>query len=115
MLDDLTSTALHVALTGLSDRQRVIAHNVANIQTPNFQAQQLQFEAALGSAVAAGNPAQATSLVTSSRAPARTDGNNVNLDEQTLSNVDTGLRFQLMLRAMDDKFSLLRDAIRGGA
>jgi flagellar basal body rod protein FlgB len=33
-MNDVTMTALHTALRGLSTRQRVIADNVANIQTP---------------------------------------------------------------------------------
>ena len=40
-------------------------------------------------------------------APGWFTGNNVNLDEETLSNVDTGLRYQLALRAMDGKFGLI--------
>lgn len=115
VLDDLTSTAIHAALTGLSQRQRVAADNIANIQTPGFQAHRVQFERALGAAIAAGDPAQAQPVVTTSTDPSRLDGNNVNLDDQTLTSVQTGLQFQLMLRAMDDKFNLLHTAIRGGA
>ena len=36
-----------------------------------------------------------------------------NLDHEVLSNIDTGLRYQTMLRGVDDKFVLLRTAIRG--
>jgi flagellar basal-body rod protein FlgB len=41
------------------------------------------------------------------------NGNNVNLDTETLSNVDTNLRYQLILRALDGKYSGLRSIIRG--
>jgi flagellar basal-body rod protein FlgB len=115
VLDDVTSAALHVALSGLAQRQRLIANNVANIQTPNFHAGVIRFESALSDAVRAGDPADTTMTVASSLEPTRLDGNNVNLDHETLSNVDTGLRYQLMLRAMDAKMGLLHDAIRGGA
>jgi flagellar basal-body rod protein FlgB len=115
VLDDITSATLQVALTGLAQRQRVIANNIANIQTPQYRAGVVRFESALQSAVQAGTPAEARTVVATSLEPTRTDGNNVNLDHETLSNVDTGLRYQLALRAMDAKFSLLHDAIRGGA
>ena len=35
--------------------------------------------------------------------PTRLDGNNVNLDTETLSNIDTVLRYQFAARAMDDQ------------
>jgi flagellar basal-body rod protein FlgB len=111
VLDDVTTAALHSALNGLSMRQRVIANNIANIQTPNFHAGRVEFENALASAVDAGS-GDATATVAQSLEPTRLDGNNVNLDHETLSNVDTGLRYQLMLRAVDSKFSLLHDSIR---
>lgn len=115
MLDDVTSAALQVALSGLAQRQRVIANNIANIQTPNYRAGVVGFESELKAAVQAGTPLAARPSVSTSLEPTRTDGNNVNLDHETLSNVDTGLRYQLALRAMDAKMSLLHDAIKGGA
>jgi flagellar basal-body rod protein FlgB len=112
VLDDVTTVALHIALSGLSMRQRVIADNVANIQTPNFHAGRVQFEDALASAVSSGESPDVTPTMGQSLEPTRLDGNNVNLDHETLSNVDTGLRYQLMLRAVDSKFGLLHDAMR---
>ena len=53
-MNDVTMTALHSALRGLSTRQRVIADNVANIQTPGFRAGRVDFESALGDALANG-------------------------------------------------------------
>ena len=116
MFDDVTSQALHVALTGLAKRQRVTADNIANIQTPGFRAGKVQFESALADAVATGtSPDAVQPTVARSLEPTQLNGNNVNLDEETLSNVDTGLRYQLALRAMDGKFSLISDVVKGGA
>ncbi len=113
MFDDITSVALRTALSGLSMRQRVIADNIANIETPGFLAGRVSFEDALSSAVKSGNPATAAPTLARSLEPTREDGNNVNLDHETLANVDTGLRYQLALRAMDSKFSLIRDVTKG--
>jgi flagellar basal-body rod protein FlgB len=114
VFDDVSSVALRVALDGLAQRQRVIADNIANVETPGYLARKVKFEEALGAAVSAGeSPADVTPSVARSLEPTRLNGNNVNLDEETLSNVDTGLRYQLALRAMDDKFSRIRDVIKG--
>jgi flagellar basal-body rod protein FlgB len=123
VFDDVTSTVLHTALNGLAMRQRVIADNVANIDTPGFLAGRVQFEDALRDAVDAGDgfsgntraqistAALADSAsqpsVARSLEPTRLDGNNVNLDHEFISNIDTGLRYSLMLRAMDDRFGLI--------
>ena len=114
MLEDLTTTALHSALDGLSQRQRTTADNISNIETPGFLAGRVTFEDSLRAALADGDdPAGVIPTVARSLEPTREDGNNVNLDHEVIANVDTNLRFELMLRAYDDRFGLLRTAIRG--
>jgi flagellar basal-body rod protein FlgB len=115
MLDDITSVTLHSALTGLAKRQRVIADNIANVETPFFHAGRVSFEGALRSAIeGGGDPSSVAPELTRSTEATREDGNNVSLDEEILSNVETNLQYQLTLRAMDQKFSLLHTAIKGG-
>lgn len=111
VLDSVTSAALTSALNGLSLRQQAIADNIANVNTPGYHAKRVQFEDALAASVAAGNgSAQATTAT--SQEPTRTDGNNVNLDTETLSNVDTVLRFQFASQAMNAQFAGIRAALR---
>lgn len=112
MFEDVTSVALHTAANGLMRRQRAIADNIANIQTPGFLAGRVSFEDSLRNAVADGNPARTVVRVDRSLEPTREDGNNVNLDREVLSNMDTNLRYTTVLRGIDDKFSLLRSAMR---
>ena len=117
MFDDISSAVLRVALTGLAQRQRVISNNISNVETPGFRAGRVQFESALRSAVSSGRSPESIEQIAPSREeslePTRLTGNNVNLDTETLSNVDTGLRYQLMLRALDGKYSTMRDVIKG--
>ena len=111
MFDSVTFVALNSALDGLALRQRVIANNVANINTPNFHATRVQFEDELARQVSNGNGAvKATQKL--SLEPTRLDGNNVNLDTETLLNVDTVLRYQVATQAVDSTFSTLRTAMR---
>ncbi len=111
MFDSVTYVALNSALDGLSMRQRVIADNIANVQTPGYHAKRVSFEDSLAAAVRSGSGAVKPS-VASSLEPTREDGNNVNLDTETLSNIDTNLRYQLATRAMDGQFSSIRTAMR---
>jgi len=111
VLDDITSVAVKTALTGLAMRQRVTADNIANIETPGFLAGRVSFENSLAAAVGAGEPAGTSISNDRSLEPTRVNGNNVNLDHETLTHIDTNMRYQLMLRAVDTKISLLRTAI----
>ena len=111
LFGSVSYVALNSAADGLALRQRVIANNIANIQTPGFLAGKVAFEDELASAVKGGSGAVKATTARSLE-PTRTDGNNVNLDEETLLNVDTNLRYQLVTQAIDGKFSSLRVAMR---
>ena len=111
MFDDVTSVALHSALAGLSARQRAISDNIANVQTPGYHATRVSFEDDLRQAVESGS-GFAAPVAQTSLEPTRLDGNNVNLDTETLSSVDTNLRYQLTLRAVDHDFSILRTSMK---
>jgi flagellar basal-body rod protein FlgB len=114
MLESVTTSALQSALDGLSLRQKVIANNIANVNTPNYHAEKVQFEDALAQSVASGNgSAQAT--IARSLEPTNENGNNVNLDEETLSNVDTVLRYQFASQAMNNELMQVKTAIGGAA
>ena len=115
MLDDLTGVTLHAAMRGLSARQRTIADNIANVQTPGFRAGRTSFEASLSAAVRSGDRGAVAGLQPTtglSLEPTRLDGNNVNLDTEVLSNVDTNLRYQLVSQAVSERASLFRTALR---
>jgi len=114
VFDDLSSSSLRVAATGLAARQSAIANNIANIETPGYRARKVEFEQALRGAISKGDsPAGVSPSIQSSLEPTRLNGSNVNLDEETLSHIDTTMRYQLTMRALDTKYSMLRDAIKG--
>ena len=113
MIADATSTALHAALSGLAQRQRVTADNIANLQTPGFLAGRVDFESSLRGALANGEaPSINGGTVARSYEPTNTNGNNVNLDMETVAATETGLRYQLALNALDGKYNVLRTALR---
>jgi flagellar basal-body rod protein FlgB len=113
VIGDVTSSALKAALDGLAQRQRVTADNIANINTPGFLAGRVDFESSLRGAIAGGDdPASANAVVARSLEPTNTNGNNVNLDSETIIATETGLRYQLALNALDGKYNQLRTALR---
>jgi flagellar basal-body rod protein FlgB len=113
VLDDLASVTLTTALSGLSAQQRISANNIANIETPNYKAQQADFESSLRAAVAAGDPAAAQVSVTSTDGPVSANGNNVSLDTETVNAEKNTLQYQLLSGAITAKFGLLETVIKG--
>ncbi|MEB7447844.1 flagellar basal body rod protein FlgB [Arthrobacter koreensis] len=112
MFDSVSSVALQSALNGLALRQRTIANNIANVNTPGYHAQRVSFEDALAKSVKAGNKDFTDSSTARSLEPTRLDGSNVNLDTETLSNIDTVLRFQFASQAVGGEANSLRTAMR---
>ena len=104
--------AIQTSLDGLAARQRIEATNLANSETPGYTAQTVSFEDSLSSAIANGDPSQAqiTTGVTSD--PPGANGNNVSVDKETISMIDTGLKYQLATQEMNNKFRILHDSTR---
>nr|WP_222437882.1 flagellar basal body protein [Quadrisphaera sp. RL12-1S] len=100
------------ALDGLAARQRATADNIANINTPHYLAARVDFESALRDAVAGGSGVAPSTESRDMATPTREDGNNVDLDTETLSNIDTQLRYQLVSQAMSNKFSSVANALK---
>jgi flagellar basal-body rod protein FlgB len=109
---DLTMQAIQTSLDGLAARQRIIAQNLANSETPGYIAQDVNFEDSLRSAMATGDPAQASISTQNTTDPTTPNGNNVNVDQETIGLVDTGLRYQLATQSMNNEFSILRTSLR---
>ncbi len=70
---------LESALQGLSMREQVIAQNVANIATPGYQAQDVQFAATLQQAMQSGNVG---AQVVADPGAMNQSGNGVDLEQQ---------------------------------
>ncbi|MDQ4007466.1 MAG: flagellar basal body rod protein FlgB [Actinomycetota bacterium] len=110
------ASTLRTALDGLSQRQRVTADNIANIDTPGFRAATVDFESSLQAALADGSLASgdtvgATTGLTTT--PVGPNGNNVDLQTETMTAMRSVFQYQLMTRAVDDRYSLVETAIGG--
>ena len=112
-ISDAVTSALHMAIGGLDLRQRIITANIANVETPGYLAQQVDFEDSLRAALATGEPERAGASVSTSLAPTRLNGNNVNIDFELLASAENVLRQKLAVQALNGKYALLRTSITG--
>ena len=79
----------------------------AQAATYVVQAKALAFDQALAQKMEANGGQVLRSLE-----PTNTNGNNVNLDAETIIATETGLRYQLALNALDGKYNVLRASLR---
>ena len=110
---DSTTHALHAAINGLDIRQRAISSNIANLETPNYLAHEVDFEDSLREAMTHDDPTTTRVSTTRSLAATRLNGNNVNIDFEVLASSENVLRQRLVIQALNDKYTLLRTAITG--
>jgi len=123
LLSDISSGALTEALRGCSARQRALADNIANVDTPGFIRRDLQFEEALATAIRTARraPQRAEEIVSGLRieprsdrsVPARADGNNVDIDREMVILARNALRYQAAGEALAARVRMLRTAIQG--
>lgn len=112
---DAVGSILHSALDGLSLRQRVTADNIANIDTPGYRASTVDFETELRKAVAAGGITGASMIATTTatNTPSGANDNTVDLRKETLVGMQSLYQYQVMTRAVTDRFALLTTVAKG--
>ncbi len=105
------SEVLAAALRGLEAQRQAAEHNIANVETPGFQARRVSFEQALRHAIDSGDPSRATISSSLSGAPTRIDGSNVDLEDEVTSLEMNALQQQLITGALNARYTRLRTAI----
>ena len=98
-------------------RQKVIANNLANVNTPNFKRMDVRFKDALARAVQAGGSAGVSGVVPTvvqdNQSVCRPDGNNVTLQREIGEMAENSLLYQFSAKAVTLKFEGIRKAVRG--
>lgn len=94
----------------VSMRQKLVASNIANADTPGYQTQDVDFESSLESLLdgATPRPAPVAGLAT------RNDGNNVDLDREARLLSENALRFSIATNLMKSEFQQMKEAIKEG-
>ncbi|QBR92367.1 flagellar basal body rod protein FlgB [Nocardioides euryhalodurans] len=111
-MPDPVSAVLSSALDGISLRQRVIADNIANVDTPGFRATSVDFESSLAAAIDSGEmPAEGIAPSTApTQTPVGPNGNNVDLRKESLAAIQSQFQYQVMTRAVSDRSALIKTA-----
>ena len=109
MLDRITGS-LERYMDLLSMRQKIVASNIANADTPGYKTKDLDFGAEFQSALAGGapQPAEVAGLA------AKNDGNNVNLDREARLLAENALRFNLATSLVRGRLAMVKAAIQEG-
>ena len=93
----------------LSARQKLVASNIANADTPGYTSQDIDFEFEFQNAMKL-----PPSAVQVSGLPVRNDGNNVNLDRESRLLAENAMRFQVASSLMRSEIRIVKSAIDEG-
>ncbi|MEQ1885052.1 MAG: flagellar basal body protein [Bryobacteraceae bacterium] len=95
----------------LSARQKLVASNVANADTPGYKTQDIDFQFEFMTLTKGQQP----QTITPGGLPEKPDGNNVNLDRESRLLAENAIRFNLASTLLKGQLKSVRDAIQGGS
>jgi len=93
----------------LSARQKLVASNIANVDTPGYRTQDINFQSEFLNA--AGGAPHITGVPD---LPVKNDGNDVSLDRESRLLAENDLRFQLASNLLRSQIRIVKSAIQGG-
>ncbi|MFN8383458.1 MAG: flagellar basal body rod protein FlgB [Anaerolineales bacterium] len=124
LFSDISSLTAKAALSGLSLKQQTISRNIANIDTPGYLAQTVNFQDALSRLVdnnvllpikttnaAHLTTAESKPILNTSLRPGgtlRADQNNVDIDVEMADMSEAGIQYQAISQAITKKLALLK-------
>jgi len=93
----------------LSARQKLVASNIANADTPGYQTQDIDFQSEFQNAISSTPNVQEVAGL-----QFKNDGNNVSLDRESRLLAENALRFQAASTLLHSQIQQLRSAIKEG-
>jgi flagellar basal-body rod protein FlgB len=108
MLSRLSDTLEHY-MDLLSARQKVVASNIANADTPGYKTRDIDFQSALRSAIGGPQSFEVGGL------PVKNDGNNVSLDRESRLLAENDMRFNLASNLVRSEVQAIRAALQTGS
>jgi|SRR5205807_4320873 len=107
MLDRVAGQLEHY-MDLLSARQKLVASNIANADTPGYHAQDIDFQSEFQNAAGIPRTIDVDGL------QVKNDGNNVSLDRESRLLAENALRFQLASQLLRSQIREVRSAIQEG-
>ncbi len=113
---DQTYEALSRALDLRTENQAIIASNIANADTPGYQAQELDFEKALSKAIDTGHGIGGVrgEIHNQINDVVREDGNTVDRDAESVNMVQNQMLYDAAADLVKKKLALLKYSISDG-
>jgi flagellar basal-body rod protein FlgB len=93
----------------LNARQKLVASNIANADTPGYRTRDLDFQSELQNA-----PSSSPHLVEVNGLQVKNDGNNVSIDREARLLAENALRFQMASNLLRGQVRAVRAAIQEG-
>jgi flagellar basal-body rod protein FlgB len=109
MLDPTTSNLQHY-MDLLSTRQKLVASNMANVDTPGYKTQDIDFQSEFMSFVNGQQP----QTIQPDGLEQKPDGNNVSLDRESRMLAENAMRFNVASTLVKTQFKQIREAIEEG-
>ena len=102
--------AMQSSLDALWLKQKVISQNIANYETPNYKAKKVTFDDVLRGAANnnTGKYDFKASVTTDLETESRPDGNNVNIEKESLELYQTYLQSAYLTKKISGQFSNIR-------
>jgi flagellar basal-body rod protein FlgB len=94
----------------VSARQKLVASNIANADTPGYQTKDVDFENELQSQMLGAKP----NVIEVSGLKNKNDGNNVDVDREARLLAENALRFSVASNLAHSEISTIRTAIQEG-
>jgi flagellar basal-body rod protein FlgB len=94
----------------LSARQKLVASNIANVDTPGYQTKDIDFQFEFMSAM----NGEAPQAIEVRGLKVHNDGNNVSLDREARLLAENAMRFNMAATALKSQVRILKNAIEEG-
>jgi flagellar basal-body rod protein FlgB len=96
----------------LAARQKLVTSNIANVDTPGYKTQDLDFQSEFNNLLSGASPAPTAQDVTGLKV--NNDGNNVNLDREARLLSENAIRFNAATNLMKSQLRMVKSAIHEG-
>jgi flagellar basal-body rod protein FlgB len=109
---DSTQLALESAMRGSMLRQSLLTNNLANVDTPGYQREDVNFQGTLQSALAAGqSPANVSFDPVSQAGATQADGNGVSSEQESANLAENGLLYENLTGVAAARNDIMKTAI----
>ncbi|MDQ0227613.1 flagellar basal body rod protein FlgB [Metabacillus niabensis] len=121
-------STLERAIGQATTKQKVISNNIANVDTPNYKAQEVRFDSTLNNEMQklqatktnskhidfGGSTTSDYRIVTNNDTSYQQNGNNVDIDKEMTEMAKNQIQYNALIDRLSSKFNSLKTVIKGG-